>query len=87
MKILGSYPQRRMRRNRRDDFSRRMTRENRLSADDLILPVFVYRHYIQDGGKFPKEALADLGIVGDDGAFASDEGRLVSIESGDVCKG
>jgi len=24
MKILGSYPQRRMRRNRRDDFSRRM---------------------------------------------------------------
>ncbi len=41
MKILGSYPQRRMRRNRRDDFSRRMTRENRLSADDLILPVFV----------------------------------------------
>jgi porphobilinogen synthase len=41
MKILGSYPQRRMRRNRRDDFSRRMTRENRLSPDDLILPVFV----------------------------------------------
>lgn len=30
-----------MRRNRHDDFSRRMTRENRLSADDLILPVFV----------------------------------------------
>jgi porphobilinogen synthase len=41
MKILGSYPQRRMRRNRRDDFSRRMMRENRLSTDDLILPVFV----------------------------------------------
>ena len=41
MKILGNFPQRRMRRNRHDDFSRRMTRENRLSADDLILPVFV----------------------------------------------
>ncbi len=41
MKILGSYPQRRMRRNRRDDFSRRLTRENRLCADDLIYPVFV----------------------------------------------
>ena len=41
MKILGNYPQRRMRRNRHDDFSRRMTRENRLSADDLIRPVFV----------------------------------------------
>jgi porphobilinogen synthase len=26
---------------RRDDFSRRLARENRLSADDLILPVFV----------------------------------------------
>ena len=41
MKILGSYPQRRMRRNRRDEFSRRLTRENRLGTDDLILPVFV----------------------------------------------
>ena len=30
----------------------------------LILPVFVYRHYMQDGGKFPQEALDDLGIVG-----------------------
>ena len=30
-----------MRRMRRDDFSRRLARENRLAADDLILPVFV----------------------------------------------
>ena len=30
----------------------------------LIIPVFIFRHYIQDGGKFPKEALDDLGIVG-----------------------
>jgi amino acid transporter len=30
----------------------------------LILPVFVFRHYMQDGGKFPQEALDDLGIVG-----------------------
>lgn len=30
----------------------------------LILPVFIYRHYVQDGGKFPQEALDDLGIVG-----------------------
>jgi len=41
MKILGNFPQRRMRRNRRDDFSRRMVRENRLCSDDLIYPVFV----------------------------------------------
>src|SRR3954466_11475984 len=41
MKILGPFPQRRMRRNRRDDFSRRLVRENRLTTDDLIYPVFV----------------------------------------------
>jgi amino acid transporter len=29
----------------------------------LILPVFAYRHYLQDGGKFPSEALSDLGIT------------------------
>src|SRR6186713_1379714 len=38
---LGRFPRRRMRRNRRDDFSRRLVRQARLSPDDLILPVFV----------------------------------------------
>ncbi len=28
----------------------------------LIIPVFYFRHYIQDGGKFPKGALEDLGL-------------------------
>lgn len=28
----------------------------------LIVPVFWYRHYLQDGGKFPKEAYDDLGL-------------------------
>ena len=28
----------------------------------LILPVFCYRHYIQDGGKFPAHMLDDLGM-------------------------
>lgn len=37
----GRYPGVRMRRMRRDDFSRRLMRESRLSADDLIYPVFV----------------------------------------------
>jgi porphobilinogen synthase len=41
MKILGQFPEVRMRRMRRDDFTRRLMRENRLSADDLIYPVFV----------------------------------------------
>lgn len=28
----------------------------------LILPVFYYRHYVQDGGKFPAGALEDIGL-------------------------
>ena len=39
--ILGRFPDRRMRRSRRDEFSRRLVRESNLAADDLILPVFV----------------------------------------------
>jgi len=41
MKILGSFPQRRMRRNRRDDFTRRLVSQHSLSVNDLIYPVFV----------------------------------------------
>jgi porphobilinogen synthase len=37
----NAYPHVRLRRMRRDDFSRRLMREHRLSADDLIWPVFV----------------------------------------------
>ena len=39
--LTAPFPASRMRRMRRDDFSRRLMRENRLSADDLIYPVFV----------------------------------------------
>ena len=28
----------------------------------FIIPVFWYRHYLQDGGKFPKETYEDLGL-------------------------
>jgi porphobilinogen synthase len=35
------YPASRMRRMRRDEFSRRLMRETRLSTDDLIFPVFI----------------------------------------------
>src|SRR3990172_6010737 len=37
----GKFPRTRMRRMRRDDFSRRLMCETRLPADDLIQPVFV----------------------------------------------
>jgi porphobilinogen synthase len=41
MNIYGSFPAVRMRRMRRDDFSRRLMRETVLTADDLIYPVFI----------------------------------------------
>jgi porphobilinogen synthase len=51
---LGAYPRVRMRRNRRDDWSRRLTRENTLTADDLIWPVFVVE------GKAKREPVASM---------------------------
>jgi len=41
MKTYGQFPAVRMRRMRRNDFSRRLMREHRLSVDDLIYPVFI----------------------------------------------
>ena len=38
---MSSYPYTRKRRMRRDDFSRRLMREHRLSADDFIYPMFI----------------------------------------------
>ena len=39
--VSAGYPTARPRRLRRDDFTRRLVRENKLSVDDLIYPVFV----------------------------------------------
>ncbi|HYN11518.1 MAG TPA: porphobilinogen synthase [Burkholderiales bacterium] len=41
MKIYGGFPAVRMRRMRRDEFSRRLMRESVLTTNDLIYPVFV----------------------------------------------
>jgi porphobilinogen synthase len=41
MRIYGRFPAVRMRRMRRDDFSRRLMRETVLTANDLIYPVFI----------------------------------------------
>jgi porphobilinogen synthase len=41
MQILGNFPAVRMRRMRRDDFSRRLMRETTLTASDFIYPVFI----------------------------------------------
>ena len=41
MNIQGKFPNTRLRRNRMKEFSRRLVAENKLSTDDLILPLFV----------------------------------------------
>ena len=41
MNILGKYPERRMRRLRKNSFSRRLVSETQLSAADFIYPVFL----------------------------------------------
>jgi porphobilinogen synthase len=41
MQVYGSFPAVRMRRMRRDEFSRRLMREHVLTANDLIYPVFL----------------------------------------------
>ncbi len=50
----GRFPQIRMRRMRRDEFSRRLMRETRLTTDDLIYPVFVIE------GKGQREKVASM---------------------------
>ena len=54
MQVLGKYPSRRLRRLRRDDFSRRLVREHRLTSDDLIYPIFVI------DGQNRSEAIASM---------------------------
>ena len=41
MKNIGSYPNVRLRRNRKTEWSRRLVSENNLSANDLIWPIFI----------------------------------------------
>jgi porphobilinogen synthase len=53
----GRFPERRMRRARRDDFTRRLVRESTLSADDLILPIFVF-----DGTGAPQAVASMPGV-------------------------
>ena len=54
MADTGNYSATRMRRMRRSDFSRRLMRENRLSPDDLIYPMFVIE------GNNKREAIASM---------------------------
>lgn len=51
------FPVTRMRRMRRDDFSRRLMRETRLSTDDLIFPIFIVE------GNNQKQAIASMPCI------------------------
>lgn len=52
--LPGAFPGRRLRRARKQDFSRRLMRENLLTVDDLIYPVFVLE------GEGQREAVASM---------------------------
>ena len=54
MIITGKYPNLRLRRNRNSDWSRRLVRENTLSANDLILPIFLIE------GKNKKQSIKSM---------------------------
>lgn len=54
MTKFAQFPKKRMRRMRRDEFSRRLMRENQLLVDDLIYPVFIVN------GKKHKEKVASM---------------------------
>ena len=71
--IIGSYPNLRLRRSRKNEWSRRLIQENSLSASDFILPIFlidgkntkqpiktipdVYRYTIDKLGKIVEKAI------------------------------
>ena len=54
MIITGKYPNLRLRRNRNSDWSRRLVRENTLSVNDLILPIFLIE------GKNKKQSIKSM---------------------------
>jgi len=54
MIITGKYPNLRLRRNRKNDWSRRLVQENNLSVNDLILPIFIIE------GRNKKESIKSM---------------------------
>ncbi|MBL8385871.1 MAG: porphobilinogen synthase [Burkholderiales bacterium] len=70
--MLGNFPERRMRRNRRTDFARRLVQEHSLTADDLIYPVFVLDE--RDAGSNVSEAVPSM-----PGVFRHTPDRLLHV--------
>ena len=55
--ITGKYPNLRLRRNRKTDWSRRLIEESTLSANDLILPIFLTE------GKNTVQSIKNIGNI------------------------
>ena len=70
---LGRYPSTRLRRNRREEWSRRLVAEHKLSVDDLIWPVFV-----QEGSKArtPVESMPGVDRLSDEMDAVEEEDAL-----------
>jgi len=64
------FPQHRLRRLRRDEFSRRLVREHALTASDLIYPVFVLD---QDGGTQEVGSMPGVSRLGHSALYAAAE--------------
>ncbi len=65
----GQYPRTRMRRNRRDDWNRRLVSENAVSVNDLIWPLFVHDR----DETIPVPSMPDVNRLSIDGAVRAAE--------------
>ena len=65
----GQYPRTRMRRNRRDDWNRRLVSENAVSVNDLIWPLFVHDR----DEAVPIPSMPDVSRLSVDGAVKAAE--------------
>ncbi|WP_275667807.1 porphobilinogen synthase [Paramagnetospirillum kuznetsovii] len=72
----AEFPLTRMRRNRRDDWSRRLVSEHRLSVDDLIWPVFVVEGngVRQEVASMPGVSRVSIDLLVDEARRAADLG-------------
>jgi porphobilinogen synthase len=70
MQPFGKYPATRLRRMRRDDFSRRLRRETVLTTNDLIYPVFIID---QENGKEPVPSMPGVERLSFSGLLAAAE--------------
>ena len=84
MIITGTYPNLRLRRSRKYDWSRRLVQENNLSANDLILPIFLTEGKnkkipIKSMPGIYRYSINNLGIIVDKAIKKNTNGRIVSL--------